>query len=160
GGETVAADHRVRGDGHGGTPSGDPGGAGGRLAEGGPVLAGSAPAGARGRTRRHHARAADQGRLDLRGGDDGHDLGVRSPRTPAEELHAGVPVRTDAPGTYALCSMSATGVAHREWGDRSGVQDGVHPAAETVGNALAVGRGADNPDPAGDPAERSLVAGL
>src|SRR5581483_6206495 len=76
------------------------------------------------------------------------------------QLPSGLPVLASAAGAPALRGLSPAGLAHREWGDGGGVQDGAHATAEAVGHALEEGRGPDDSAVARAPAERRLARGL
>ena len=93
-------------------------------------------------------------------------LGGRAaqPLPAAREAAGGLPPGLQVPASTsaapALRGVPARRRADRQRGDGGGVQDGVHAAAEAVGDALAEGRCADDPDAAGHPVERGLGASL
>src|ERR1700733_7238708 len=58
----------------------------------------------------------------------------------ARRVRASVQVFTNATRPSALCGVSKGRYAHRQRSNRSGVQDGLHPAFEVVRNALAQSR--------------------
>src|SRR5579871_3805931 len=81
-------------------------------------------------------------------------------RQTAGGFQTGVPVSASATAASAVRGVSAAGSADRQWGDGSGLQDRVHAASETVGDAVAESRRAEDSAVTGDLVERCVDTGL
>ena len=78
----------------------------------------------------------------------------------AEAIPQRLQLLAEADSFSGLLPIPSGSPADRQRGDRSGVQDGVHPTAETVRDDLETGRRSMDRRPARDPIERPLVSGV
>ena len=77
-----------------------------------------------------------------------------------QDVHAVEPSSAEANALVGLPGLSPGPSADRQRGDGGGVQDGVHPAAEAVGDDVESGKWPGDRRPSSDPLERGLERGV